>query len=306
MVFGGSYGIGADVAELAERLRRPGVRFSAGPPTGTHVEDPERRRRTRSTHGRRGDRPDRLRGQHRGRAAHGQAGRGGRRDDRPRPWASTTWPRSTSPGPPYPYLARDARATCCSTPPAPTPAAGPTTASTPRPRPPWSTSPRPSPTSGPTYGVRVNCVNPERTSTPMRIRAFGEEPADTLLSPRAVAQTSLDVLISDLTGQVIDVRLRRDLTSRPIDIHLGPASSTGTTLDTRPPTLDAIRHLDPSTRPGSDSPTAIRRIPTLRPIQRPPRRNPTLQLINIYLGSTRHSAPPGQTPAHGIPSEDDA
>jgi 2-C-methyl-D-erythritol 4-phosphate cytidylyltransferase len=57
------------------------------------------------------------------------------------------------------------------------------------------------------YGVRVNCVNPERTSTPMRSRAFGEEPAHTLLSPRAVAQTSLDVLISDLTGQVIDVRL---------------------------------------------------------------------------------------------------
>jgi 2-C-methyl-D-erythritol 4-phosphate cytidylyltransferase len=56
-------------------------------------------------------------------------------------------------------------------------------------------------------GIRVNCVNPERTSTPMRERAFGEEPADTLLSPRAVAQTSLDVLISDLTGQVIDVRL---------------------------------------------------------------------------------------------------
>ncbi|WP_327087416.1 bifunctional cytidylyltransferase/SDR family oxidoreductase [Nonomuraea sp. NBC_01738] len=56
-------------------------------------------------------------------------------------------------------------------------------------------------------GIRVNCVNPERTSTPMRERAFGEEPAHTLLSPRAVAQTSLDVLISDLTGQVIDVRL---------------------------------------------------------------------------------------------------
>ncbi|MFD8526839.1 SDR family NAD(P)-dependent oxidoreductase [Streptosporangium canum] len=57
------------------------------------------------------------------------------------------------------------------------------------------------------YGVRVNCVNPERTSTPMRVRAFGEEPAHTLLSPRAVAQTSLDVLISHLTGHVIDVRL---------------------------------------------------------------------------------------------------
>ncbi|MEV0348892.1 bifunctional cytidylyltransferase/SDR family oxidoreductase [Nonomuraea sp. NPDC050680] len=56
-------------------------------------------------------------------------------------------------------------------------------------------------------GIRVNCVNPERTSTPMPERAFGEKPPHTLLSPRAVAQTSLDVLVSDLTGQVIDVPL---------------------------------------------------------------------------------------------------
>ncbi|MFI7428856.1 SDR family NAD(P)-dependent oxidoreductase [Micromonospora sp. NPDC049836] len=56
------------------------------------------------------------------------------------------------------------------------------------------------------FGVRVNCVNPERTATPMRTRAFGEEPEHTLLSAEAVAQASLDVLLSDLTGQVIDVR----------------------------------------------------------------------------------------------------
>ncbi|WP_410821240.1 D-ribitol-5-phosphate cytidylyltransferase [Micromonospora sp. 050-3] len=55
-------------------------------------------------------------------------------------------------------------------------------------------------------GVRVNCINPERTATPMRTRAFGEEPEHTLLAAEAVAQSSLDVLISDLTGQVIDVR----------------------------------------------------------------------------------------------------
>ena len=40
----------------------------------------------------------------------------------------------------------------------------------------------------------------------MRTRAFGEEPEHTLLAAEAVAQSSLDVLISDLTGQVIDVR----------------------------------------------------------------------------------------------------
>ncbi|RJL30511.1 bifunctional cytidylyltransferase/SDR family oxidoreductase [Bailinhaonella thermotolerans] len=56
------------------------------------------------------------------------------------------------------------------------------------------------------YGVRVNCINPERTQTPMRVRAFGEEPPDTLLSSKVVALTSVDVLVSDTTGQVFDVR----------------------------------------------------------------------------------------------------
>jgi ribitol-5-phosphate 2-dehydrogenase (NADP+) / D-ribitol-5-phosphate cytidylyltransferase len=55
-------------------------------------------------------------------------------------------------------------------------------------------------------GVRVNCINPERTGTPMRTKAFGEEPPDSLLDADAVALTSLDVLISGLTGQVVDVR----------------------------------------------------------------------------------------------------
>jgi 2-C-methyl-D-erythritol 4-phosphate cytidylyltransferase len=55
-------------------------------------------------------------------------------------------------------------------------------------------------------GVRVNCVNPERTATPMRTKAFGQEPADSLLESEVVARTSLDVLVSGLTGHVIDVR----------------------------------------------------------------------------------------------------
>ncbi len=56
-------------------------------------------------------------------------------------------------------------------------------------------------------GVRINCVNPQRTATPMRTSAFGEEPEDTLLSPRHVARVTLQVLASPLTGQVISVRL---------------------------------------------------------------------------------------------------
>jgi 2-C-methyl-D-erythritol 4-phosphate cytidylyltransferase len=56
------------------------------------------------------------------------------------------------------------------------------------------------------WGVRVNCINPERTSTPMRVRAFGEEPPHTLLTPEAVAQASINVLLSTHSGQVVDVR----------------------------------------------------------------------------------------------------
>jgi 2-C-methyl-D-erythritol 4-phosphate cytidylyltransferase len=40
----------------------------------------------------------------------------------------------------------------------------------------------------------------------MRTRAFGEEPSHTLLTAETVAMASLDVLISGLTGQIIDVR----------------------------------------------------------------------------------------------------
>jgi len=54
--------------------------------------------------------------------------------------------------------------------------------------------------------VRVNCINPERTGTPMRTKAFGEEPAGTLLSSEEVARQSLDVLLSEQTGHVIDIR----------------------------------------------------------------------------------------------------
>jgi ribitol-5-phosphate 2-dehydrogenase (NADP+) / D-ribitol-5-phosphate cytidylyltransferase len=56
-------------------------------------------------------------------------------------------------------------------------------------------------------GIRVNCINPERTRTPMRTRAFGEESPGTLLSAEAVARTSLDMLLAPLTGQVVDIRL---------------------------------------------------------------------------------------------------
>jgi 2-C-methyl-D-erythritol 4-phosphate cytidylyltransferase len=55
-------------------------------------------------------------------------------------------------------------------------------------------------------GVRVNCINPERTATPMRTKAFGQEAPGTLLDSETVARTALDVLISPQSGHIYDVR----------------------------------------------------------------------------------------------------
>ncbi|NUA88053.1 bifunctional cytidylyltransferase/SDR family oxidoreductase, partial [Escherichia coli] len=54
--------------------------------------------------------------------------------------------------------------------------------------------------------IKVNCINPERTATPMRTINFGIEPAELLLDPRDVALTSLKVLGANSTGLIIDVR----------------------------------------------------------------------------------------------------
>lgn len=55
-------------------------------------------------------------------------------------------------------------------------------------------------------GVRVNTINPERTKTPMRVKNFGIEPDSTLLKSKDVANVSLNVLCSALQGEVIDVK----------------------------------------------------------------------------------------------------
>ncbi len=54
--------------------------------------------------------------------------------------------------------------------------------------------------------IRVNAISPERTDTPMRRRAFPDEPTAGLLSADEVAVATLQLLGSDLTGQVVDVR----------------------------------------------------------------------------------------------------
>lgn len=58
-----------------------------------------------------------------------------------------------------------------------------------------------------TLGIKVNCINPERTQTPMRRKNFGNEPENTLLKPDIVALRCIQTLLSSYTGQVIDIRL---------------------------------------------------------------------------------------------------
>jgi ribitol-5-phosphate 2-dehydrogenase (NADP+) / D-ribitol-5-phosphate cytidylyltransferase len=69
-----------------------------------------------------------------------------------------------------------------------------------------------------TFGVRVNCLNPERTGTPMRTKAFGDEPPGSLLDSMAVASAAIDTMLSTGTGHVVD--LRKD---DPIHQHDGRA-----------------------------------------------------------------------------------
>lgn len=56
------------------------------------------------------------------------------------------------------------------------------------------------------FGVRINAINPERTATPMRTENFGAEPMTDLLDADTVAAATLVAMLSEATGEVIDVR----------------------------------------------------------------------------------------------------
>ena len=89
-------------------------------------------------------------------------------------------------------------------------------------------------------GIHVNVVNPERTRTPMRSRAFGDEPEHTLLESETVASTVLDLLASELTGQVVDVRRNVAPAGEPEMVAAGlddVAAEAGPAV--RPSTADA-------------------------------------------------------------------
>lgn len=60
------------------------------------------------------------------------------------------------------------------------------------------------------YNIKINCINPQRTKTPMRIKNFGIEDDNTLLKSEDVANISLKVLLSNFSGEVVDIKLRND------------------------------------------------------------------------------------------------
>ena len=54
--------------------------------------------------------------------------------------------------------------------------------------------------------VRVNCICPDATKTPMRLRNFGIEREGSLLASREVAVAAVNTLVSPNNGQVVSVR----------------------------------------------------------------------------------------------------
>ncbi|MEN9740224.1 MAG: hypothetical protein RLZ72_490, partial [Actinomycetota bacterium] len=61
--------------------------------------------------------------------------------------------------------------------------------------------------------VRINIVNPERTKTPMRVNAFGDEEGVTMLTAEEVAIATIRSLLSSETGSVFDVKITADQAS---------------------------------------------------------------------------------------------
>lgn len=56
-------------------------------------------------------------------------------------------------------------------------------------------------------GIKINCINPQRTKTPMRTANFGIEDEKSLLKSEDVAKVSLKTLLSNFSGEVVDIKL---------------------------------------------------------------------------------------------------
>jgi 2-C-methyl-D-erythritol 4-phosphate cytidylyltransferase len=58
--------------------------------------------------------------------------------------------------------------------------------------------------------LRINIINPERTKTPMRVNAFGDEDGVPMLSAAEVAIATIRSLLSSETGSVFDIKITAD------------------------------------------------------------------------------------------------
>jgi 2-C-methyl-D-erythritol 4-phosphate cytidylyltransferase len=70
----------------------------------------------------------------------------------------------------------------------------------------------------------------------MRTKAFGQEPEGSLLTSEAVAETSLDVLISSFTGHIIDVR-REDALAAHVNASVAAELLAGNASDELAPVV---------------------------------------------------------------------
>jgi ribitol-5-phosphate 2-dehydrogenase (NADP+) / D-ribitol-5-phosphate cytidylyltransferase len=94
--------------------------------------------------------------------------------------------------------------------------------------------------------VRINCINPERTATPMRSKAFGPEPTDSLLDSAEVARWSIDVLLAPQTGQIVEIR-KADPLAATLESNGGTSDGVGPSGTTTPVQAAQRDHTSPST-----------------------------------------------------------
>ena len=57
------------------------------------------------------------------------------------------------------------------------------------------------------HEIKINCINPQRTKTPMRVQNFGIEDDSTLLKSELVAVKSLQTMLNNFSGEVVDIKI---------------------------------------------------------------------------------------------------
>jgi 2-C-methyl-D-erythritol 4-phosphate cytidylyltransferase len=75
----------------------------------------------------------------------------------------------------------------------------------------------------------------------MRTKAFGHEPADSLLDSDTVARSSLRTMLSELTGHVIDIRRADPFSSHELTAHVADDMHQTEPHDEMPEGAEAAR-----------------------------------------------------------------